>query len=99
MVAAWGVYGILDVPHRTEAGFTVDGNWVITSLKPGGPAEQVNMQVGDKIIRIDGVETGDRANIIRLPRVEAGERRAYTVTRNDSTIRYRPAFAPPCACP
>lgn len=92
VIAAWGMTGALDVRHRTEAGFTTDQNHVITNLEPGGPAEQVNMQVGDRIIRIDGADIGDTARMARLPRMEAGERRSYTIVRGEDTIRYRPAF-------
>ena len=92
LIAAWGIGGALDVPNRTEAGLTADANHVITHLAPDGPAENVNMKVGDKILRIEGTDVEDTANIVRLPRVEAGERRRYLVTRGDQTIRYLPAL-------
>lgn len=90
--AAWGIAGALDVPHRTEAGLDANAKHVITWLAPGGPAQAVNMRVGDRILRIDRIDIEDTSNILRLPRVEAGERRSYTVQREDRTIRYRPAF-------
>jgi len=92
LIAAWAISGALDVKNRTEAGLETDGNYVITHLVPGGPAESVNMQLGDRIVRIDSTEVNDAANIVRLPRVEPGERRNYTVVRAEETIRYRPAF-------
>ncbi|MDX1556348.1 MAG: PDZ domain-containing protein, partial [Xanthomonadales bacterium] len=94
MIAAWGLLGAADVAKRTQAGFTTGADHVIIRIAPGGPAEQVRMREGDRIIRIDGVDIEDTANIVRLPRVAAGERRSYTVTRGDQTIRYRPAFSP-----
>lgn len=92
LVAAWGIAGALDVPNRTEAGFVLDRDHVISELTPGGPAERVNMQVGDRVIGVAGQRIEDTANILRLPRVDPGERRAYVVERGDQTIRYRPAF-------
>ena len=92
LIAAWGISGALDVPKRTEAGLSVDAKYVITYLAPDGPAENVNMGLGDKILRIEGIDVEDTANIVRLPRVKAGERRSYVVSREDKTIRYRPAF-------
>lgn len=92
LIGAWGLGGALDVRHRTEAGFATDRNHVITHITPGGPAEQVRMQVGDRILRIAGTDITDTATVLRLPRVEAGQRRSYTVARDDRTIRYRPAF-------
>jgi hypothetical protein len=53
LIGAWGAAGALDVSQRTEAGFSTDANHVITHLDPAGPAEVVNMRVGDEIIRID----------------------------------------------
>ncbi len=94
MVGAWGLLGAADVAKRTHAGFAIDGDFVITQISPGGPAERVRMQVGDRITRIDGIDAADTGNILRLPRVAAGERRSYTVTRGEQTIRYRPAFQP-----
>jgi hypothetical protein len=91
-IAAWGISGALDVPYRTEVGLFANSDHVITQLARGGPAESVNMQVGDKIIRIDGTDVADTANLVRLPRIEAGERRSYTIVRGDQTIRYRPAY-------
>jgi hypothetical protein len=92
LIGAWGAAGALDVSQRTEAGFSTDANHVITHLDPAGPAEVVNMRVGDEIIRIDSKHVEDTGAIVRLPRVAAGERRSYTVQRGESTIRYRPAF-------
>lgn len=92
VIAAWGIYGALDARHQTEAGFTTGQDHVIKYLAPGGPAERVNMQVGDRIIRIDGIDIEETATIVRLPRVDAGERRSYTIVRGEDTIRYRPAF-------
>jgi hypothetical protein len=94
LIGAWGVSGALDVYERTEAGLRMGANHGITHLEPGGPAEQVHMQVGDRIIRIDGKDVEDTANLVRLPRVEVGERRSYTVVRGEDTIRYRPEFRP-----
>lgn len=92
LIAAWGIAGAMDVSERTEAGLSTNSSHVITWLAPGGPAEVVNMQVGDRILRIEGTEIEDTSNIIRLPRVEAGERRSYVVQRGDQTIRYLPEF-------
>lgn len=92
LIVAWGVAGALDVPNRTEAGFALNSKNEIVQLTPGGPAERVNMQLGDRVIGIAGQEIEDTSSIVRLPRVAAGERRAYVVERGDQTIRYRPAF-------
>jgi hypothetical protein len=92
LVAAWATGGVMDVSKRTEVGFITNGKHEISWLAPGGPAEQVNMRVGDRIIRIDGKDVEDTSAIVRLPRVAEGERRSYTVTREDRTIRYRPEF-------
>ena len=92
LVAAWGIAGALDVSHRTEVGLSTDNSHVITWLTPGGPAEDIGMEVGDQVLRIDSTDVNDTSNILRLPRVEAGERRNYVVQRGDRTIRYRPEF-------
>lgn len=92
MIAAWGIAGALDVSERTEAGLSTNSSHVITWLAPGGPAEMVNMKVGDQILRIESTDIGDTSNILRLPRVAAGERRSYVIQRGDQTTRYQPAF-------
>ncbi len=92
LAAAWGIAGALDVSQRTHPGFTISNDFEIVSVRPGGPAEGINMQVGDRVIRIDGHPVEDTATLTRLPRVKEGERRSYTVSRGDQTIRYRPAF-------
>ncbi|HKJ16937.1 MAG TPA: PDZ domain-containing protein [Xanthomonadales bacterium] len=92
LIAAWGVAGSLDVSKRTQPGFSTNENHEIVTLKPNGSAEQINMQVGDRIIGIDGNRIEDTSTIVRLPRVPEGERRSFTVTRGEQTIRYRPVF-------
>ena len=92
LILAWGVAGMKDVGTRTEAGYKVDRNNIITHLDPGGPAEMVNMQLGDKVVGIAGHPIEDTATISRLPRVEPGERRAIVVDRGERRFQYRPQF-------
>lgn len=94
LVAAWGVAGMMDVSQRTEAGFAMDRQHVITHLDPGGPAERVGMQLGDQVVGIAGHPIEDTATMARLPRVEAGERRAIVVDREEKRFQYRPAYRP-----
>ena len=48
--------------------------WVVGFVQPGGPASQAGLQLGDEIVRVDGVDvTGDNRHLYHgLTTVKAG---------------------------
>jgi hypothetical protein len=94
LVVGWGLMGWFDLSGAAQAGFDTDGNNTIIRVYPGSPAETAGVQVGDLITQIERIPVVDAASIARLPRVQAGTVRVFTVERageqREFAIRYDP---------
>ena len=61
----------------------------ITLVNPGGPAEQAGIQLGDVILRVDGVEVStldDPQSLVQLVKGEKGTQVELTLDRDGETV-------------
>ena len=84
----WGVAGWLDLGEQSQAGFATDSNWVVTDIDQTLPAGATTMEIGDVIVEVDDIPVENTARIARLPRVEQGKRRSFSVDKNDERRIY-----------
>ena len=99
LVAGWAMLGWRDLPNVTQAGFDTDGNNTVVHVAEGSPAAAAGFAAGDVITKIEQLPVANTRAIARLPRVPAGETRAYTIERagEERVVSVRFAPLPPRA--
>lgn len=80
-IAVWAVLGLMDVGNFTASGYGTAPDNTVTIVTPGGAAEAAGMQVGDRIVSIDGVDIEDSSAMSAMPRAAVGETRTIVVER------------------
>jgi hypothetical protein len=81
LVACWGLLGWFDLPNRTQAGFSTDGNNTVIQVDLASPAELAGLKVDDFITHVDGHAVEQTSTISRLPRKKVGEIAIYNIER------------------
>lgn len=83
------VLGALQVRSEPYRGYRTHGDGVITQVAEGGPADRAGLEVGDRLVRVDGIDAGDRrADDARL-RVRIGQTQTIIVDRGGRPVETR----------
>jgi membrane-associated protease RseP (regulator of RpoE activity) len=85
LFAIWGVFGLIDLGNVPYAGFLTDGNYTVTRIDAGSPAEAAGLQVGDYITAVNGISAEDTRALTRMGRGEIGETRTLEVEERAET--------------
>jgi len=89
VVGALQVLGALQVRSEPYRGYRTHGDGVIIQVAEGGPADRAGLEVGDRIVRVDGIDAGDRlADEARL-RVRIGQTQTIIVDRGGRAVEAR----------
>jgi hypothetical protein len=80
------VLGALQVRSEPYRGYRTLGDGAIIQVADGSPADRAGLEVGDRLIRIDGIGAGDRrADEARL-RVRIGQTQTIVVDRGGRAV-------------
>lgn len=83
------VLGALQVRSEPYRGYRTHGDGVIIRVAEGSPADRAGLEVGDRIVRVDGIDAGDRqADEARL-RVRIGQTQTIVVDRGGRAVEAR----------
>jgi hypothetical protein len=86
LVAIWAVLGLMDFKNFTTVGYDTDGNSTIIQIDKDSPAEAAGLQVGDRIVSIDGLGVNDSKAWDVKARAKVGETRPFVVDRNGEEV-------------
>ena len=80
------VLGALQVREQVYRGYRSTDDRVIVAVTRGGPADRAGLKVGDRLIRIDGIDAGDTNARAARPRARVGQSQSVIVNRGGSTV-------------
>ena len=80
------VLGALQVRDQVYRGYRSGDDRVIVEVTQGGPADRAGLKVGDRLVRIDGIDAGDRKALEARPRARAGQLQSIVVDRGGSSV-------------
>lgn len=80
------VLGALQVRDQVYAGYRTGEDRAIVEVEPGSPADLAGLRVGDRLMRIDGIDAGDRKALNARPRPRVGQTRPLVVDRGGRPI-------------
>ena len=80
------VLGALQVRDQVYRGYRSGDDRVIVEVTQGGPADRAGLKVGDRLVRIDGIDAGDRKALSAGPRARPGQSQSIVVDRGGSTV-------------
>ena len=83
------VLGALQVREQVFRGYRSVDDGVVVSVAPGGPADRAGLRVGDRVVRIDGIDAGDTAALAARPRARPGQSQSILVGRGGSSLEVR----------
>jgi hypothetical protein len=92
-VALLHVLGALQVRDQVYRGFRTADDGVIVAVTQGGPADRAGITVGDRIVRIDGIDAGDAKALSARPRPRPGQRQSITIDRGGSSVEAQVVLA------
>lgn len=80
------VLGALQVREQVYRGYRSSDDSVILEVAQGGPAERAGLKVGDRLVRIDGIDSRDRKSLEARPRARVGQLQSIVVDRGGATV-------------
>jgi hypothetical protein len=83
------VLGALQVRDQAYRGYRSSDDRVIVEVAQGGPADRAGLKVGDRLVRIDGIDAGDATTLEARPRARVGQTQSLVVDRGGSTAEVR----------
>jgi hypothetical protein len=86
------VVGALQVREQVYRGYRSGDDHVITEVVQGGPADRAGLEVGDRIVRIDGIDAGDAAALEARPRARVGQTQSIVVDRGGLPVEIPMTF-------
>src|SRR5438552_19046832 len=72
VVLLWGAMGALEISKITYIGYDTSPDNVVTLVRPGSPAEQAGLRVGDVLTKVDGILVYDVAGFYNRQRPTIG---------------------------
>lgn len=96
VVTAVSVLGLASPENLASSGLTTGSDGSVSSVTPGGAAESAGIEVGDRVLAIDGLAFDQTVAQFKRPRPAIGDTRTYTIDRDGerSEIALRFARAP-----
>ncbi|HZS10095.1 MAG TPA: PDZ domain-containing protein [Blastocatellia bacterium] len=90
-VLLWGAMGALDIGNITYIGYDTSPDNVVTLVRPGSPAEQAGLRVGDVVTKVDGIPIYDVAGFYSRERPAIGSSGTLTVRRDgaERTLNFK----------
>jgi hypothetical protein len=92
-VALLHALGALQVREQVYRGFRSADDGMIVAVTQGGPADRAGIRVGDRIVRIDGIDAGDTKALSDRPRQRPGQYQSITIDRGGSTVEVQMVLA------
>jgi hypothetical protein len=90
-ITAWGVAGFVDRLQIGRGGFTYSPQYVVNFVAPDGPGEVAGLQVGDRVVSVQGILVEELPLYSRWPRSltpKVGESRQITAEREGQTLSF-----------
>ena len=87
------VLGALQVREQVFRGYRSGDDHVIIEVTQDGPADRAGLEVGDRVMRIDGIGAGDTKALEARPRARVGHTQSIVVDRGGSTVEAELALA------
>lgn len=81
----WGVVGLFDMGNIPYAGYLTGPDNTVIEVDEGSPAEAAGLEVGDRVVSINGVSVEDTPALTRMPRAQIGETRTLVVGETAET--------------
>ena len=89
----FGIMGYLDIKNNVYSGYSTDGDFTITRVEDGSPAQAAGLQVGDQLVMIDSMDVRDTKAWSNEPRTQIGQTKEYVVNRNGEDVSTSLTFA------
>lgn len=86
VVIGIGILGFIDLRKAPYAGYAGAQDFDVVRVRPGSPAAEAGLRIGDKIKALDGIQVTDTKALWRRPRAEVGETRTYCVEREGEIV-------------
>jgi hypothetical protein len=77
------VIGIVDLSSTPYSGYEVSADYRVIRVAPNSSADRAGLQVGDRIIRIEGVPTENLHQVLKQPRTEINVDQKLSILRNN----------------
>jgi hypothetical protein len=87
------VLGALQVREQVYRGYRSVDDGTIVAVAPGGPADRAGLRVGDRVLRIDGIDAGDPTALAARPPARPGQSQSILVGRGGSSLEARLTLA------
>ena len=84
---AWGVAGFIDRADSGRGGFTYSPDYVVNYVSGSGAASEAGLEIGDRVITVEGIAVEDLPLYSRWPRslaAKAGDTRRLVVERDET---------------
>jgi hypothetical protein len=85
--------GALQVRDQVNRGYRAGDDRVITEVVPGGPADRAGISVGDRLMRIDGIDARDRKALVARPPARVGQTQSMVVDRGGRSVEVQLTLA------
>ena len=86
LTTVWVILGVFDARYTPYTGYQTDSGYVVISVAEGGPAEAAGLQVGDRVLAVDGIAVENTREIRRQPRAQVGQTTNVEIDRGGSTM-------------
>jgi membrane-associated protease RseP (regulator of RpoE activity) len=86
LVWLWGVVGLMQNRDHGYGGFFFGPDRVVTGFEEGGPGQKAGIQVGDRVVTVDGVRAEELPMQSRWEPINIGESREVEVERDGERI-------------
>jgi hypothetical protein len=96
LIVAWGIFGFFDRLQQGRGGFTYF-DYTINYVDSGGAAEKAGLQVGDRVVSVEGIAVEDLPLYSRWPRdlsPRAGESLDMIVERDAQRLPLEIVYEP-----
>jgi hypothetical protein len=80
------VVGALQVREQVYRGYRTGSDRVIIEVTAGGPADRAGLKVGDRLVRIDGIDAADTKALDARPRARVGQAQSIAVDRGGAAV-------------
>jgi hypothetical protein len=80
------VLGALQVREQVYRGYRGGDDRVIIEVIQGGPADRAGLKVGDRLLRVDGIDAGDTKALQARPRARVGHTQSIVIDRGGSSM-------------